>query len=111
MTPIRCSDATGCAGPCGDAAAGARSLIGVGLAAIFSAGPAFFGGARRTGGFLATLLRIVLAFLTVLLRVALLTGVFLRLALPLAFFLFTIESLLPLTALAGLRPHRCRSRS
>jgi hypothetical protein len=59
---------------------GARSLIGVGLPAVFAVGSAFFGDAGRSGAFFAAFFRIVLAFLTVLLRIALLAGLFLRFA-------------------------------
>ena len=67
--------ASGCAG----------GLTGVGLTAAFTVGLAFLGDARRSGAFFADFFLIVLVFLTVVafLRVAaLVTGVFLRLALP-----------------------------
>jgi hypothetical protein len=56
---------------------------------------AFWGDARRKGAFFATFFLIVLVFLTVaaFLRVAaLVTGVFLRFALALPFFLFAITT-------------------
>jgi len=46
---------------------GARSLIGVGLPAVFAVGSAFFGDAGRSGAFFATFFRISLAFLAVFL--------------------------------------------
>jgi len=94
MTPIRCSDDAGFAGRLGGGltASGARPLLGLGAG---FAGLAFFRDAGRSGAFLAVFFRIVLTFLTVFLRVPLLTGIFLRLvlALPFAFFLFAICSL------------------
>ncbi|MGA8698493.1 MAG: hypothetical protein WB689_32595 [Xanthobacteraceae bacterium] len=60
----------------------------------------FFRDAGRSGAFLATFFRIVLTLLTVFLRVPLLTGIFLRvaLALPFAFFLVAIAASLAPTA-------------
>ena len=99
MTPIRCSDDAGFAGRLGGdlTASGARPLLGLGAG---FAGPAFFRNAGRSGAFLAAFFRIVLTFLTVFLRVPLLTGIFLRLvlALPFAFFLFAIAASLTLKA-------------
>jgi hypothetical protein len=72
---------------------GARSLIGVGLPAVFAVGSAFFGDAGRSGAFFATFFRIVLAFLAVFFA-ALRAGAFFRfpLALPLAFLLVAITT-------------------
>ena len=92
---MRCSDETGCAGPgSGLTVLGTCSLIG-GVPAGLAVGPGFFDGAGRRG---ATFLGMVLFFLTVLPRVALLAGLlrFAR-AFPLAFFLVAIAASLALT--------------
>jgi hypothetical protein len=85
-----CSAGGGCALGVGLTASGcAGALTGVGLIATFALGLAFSGDTRK-GAFLVGFFLIVLVFLTVVafLRVAaLLPCVFLRLALPLAFFL------------------------
>ena len=79
---------------------GAAGLTGTGLTAAFAVGLAFLGDARRRGAFFADFFLIVLVFLTVLdcLRVAaLVTGVFLRFALP--FFLVAITTSRTLTGM------------
>ena len=101
--PIRSSDnsvGAGCAAKLGVgliASGCAGGLTGVGLTAAFAVGLAFFGDTCRRGAFFAAFFLIVLVFLIVVvfLRVAaLVTGVFLRFALPLAFFLVaTVTSL------------------
>ena len=80
---------------------------------------AFLGNARRTGAFFATFFLFVFVFLTVvafLRAAALVTGVFLRAVLPLAFFLVAIETSLDahwiLKPLPGSLPNKklsCRS--
>src|SRR6516162_54553 len=71
---MRCSDETGSAGPgSGLTVLGTCSLIG-GVPAGLAVGRGFFDGAGRRGAFFATFLGMVLFFLTVLPRVALLAG-------------------------------------
>lgn len=96
---MRCSDETGSAGPgSGLTVLGTCSLIG-GVPAGLAVGRGFFDGAGRRGAFFATFFGMVLFFLTVLPRVALLAGLlrFAR-AFPLAFFLVAIAASLALTA-------------
>src|SRR4029453_565544 len=86
---MRCSAAVGCAGRLGGgltASGCARWLTGLGLGATFAVGLAFVRAARRGGAFFACFFLIVLVFLTVFLRLAVLvTVIFLRFALALVF--------------------------
>jgi hypothetical protein len=84
-TPMRCAAALGCAGRLGGgltASGCARWLTGVGLTATFAVDLALVRAARRGGAFSAAFFLIILVFLTVFLRLAVLvTVVFLRFAL------------------------------
>src|SRR5262245_1168900 len=99
---MRCSSAVGCAGSrLGGrltASRCARWLTGVGLTATFAGNLALVRVARRGGAFFAAFFLIVLVFLTVLPRLAVLVMlVFLRFALALVFV--AIAASLTLTAL------------
>ena len=91
----------GCAGPSsGLTALGVCSLIGAGVPAVSAVGLGFFDDASRRGAFFATVFPTVVVFLTVVLRVALPTVLFLRFAwtFRLTFFLVAIAASLALTA-------------
>src|SRR4029450_5873385 len=109
---MRCSDAVGCAGRLGGglAASGcARWLTGLGLTVTFAVGLALVRVARRRGAFFAAFFLIVLVFLTVFLRLALLaTVVLLRFALALVFV--AMAASLTLTAFGKSSFDRCRIR-
>src|SRR5262245_28501120 len=106
---MRCSAAVGCAGLLGGglAASGcARWLTGVGLIGTFAVG-SLVRAARRGGAFFAAFFLIVLVFLTVFLRLAVLvTVVFLRFALALVFV--AMAASLTLTAFGKSSSDRCR---
>src|SRR4029453_12701243 len=104
---MRCSAAVGCAGRLGALTASgcARWLTGVGLTATFAVRLALVRVARRGGAFFAAFFLIILVFLTVFLRLAVLvTVVFLRFALALVFVAMAtsltlhLESLRPIVA-------------
>jgi hypothetical protein len=77
--------------------------IGLGLTATFAVGLALVRAARRGGAFFAASFLIVLVFLTVFLRLAVLvTVVFLRFALALVFV--AMAASLTLTAFEKVRP-------
>jgi len=86
---MRCSSAVGCGGRRGGGltiSGCARWLTGLGLTATFAVGLALVRAARRGGAFFAASFLIVLVFLTVFLRLAVLvTVVFLRFALSFSF--------------------------
>src|SRR5438445_12589820 len=96
---MRCSAAVGCAGRLGGgltASGCARRLAGLGLTATFAVGFALVRATRRGGAFFAAFFLIVLVFLTVFLRLAVLvTAVFLLFALALVFV--TLPASLTLT--------------
>src|SRR5262245_4363918 len=106
---MRCSAAAGCAGRLGGgltASGCARWLTGFGLTATFAVGVALVRVARRGGAFFAPFFLIVLVFLTVFLRLAILaTVVFLRFALALVFV--AIGASLTLTAFGKSSFDRC----
>src|SRR5215831_11354794 len=109
---MRCSAAVGCAGRLrgGLPASGcARWLTGVGLTATFAVDLALVRAARRGGAFFCAFFLIILVFLTVFLRLAvLLTVVFLRFALALVFV--AMAASLTLTAFGKSSSDRCRIR-
>src|SRR5262245_24356211 len=109
---MRCSAAAGCAGRLGGgltASGCARWPTGPGLTATFAVGLALARVARRGGAFFAAFFLIVLVFLAVFLRLAVLaTVVFLRFALALVFV--AIAASLPLTAFGKPSFDRCRIR-
>ena len=86
---MRCSSAVGCGGRRGGGltiSGCARWLTGLGLTATFAVGLALVRAARRGGAFFAASFLIVLVFLTVFLRLAVLvTVVSLRFALSFSF--------------------------
>src|SRR5215469_3397085 len=104
---MRCSAAVGCAGRLGGgltASGCARWLTGVGLPATFAVDLALVRGARRGGASFAAFFLIILVFLTVFLRFAVLvTVVFLRFALALVFAAMAASLTLTLH-LESLRP-------
>src|SRR5262249_55372276 len=103
---MRCSAAVGCAGRLGGgltASGCARGLTGVGFTPTLAVGSALVRAARRGGAFFAAFFLMILVFLTVFLRLALLvTVVFLRFALALVFV--AMAASLPLTAFESRRP-------
>src|SRR5438876_1817539 len=106
---MRCSAAVGCAGRLGGgltASGCTRWLTGVGLTATFAVDLALVRAARRGGAFFfAAFFLIILVFLTVFLRLAVLvTVVFLRFALALVFV--AMAASLTLTAFGKLAPPR-----
>src|SRR6266478_1317536 len=110
--PMRCSAAEGCAGRLGGgltASGCARWPTGLGLTATFAVGLALVRAARRGGALFADFFLIVLVFLTVFLRLAVLvTVVFLRFALALVFV--AMAASLTLTAFGKSSSDRCRIR-
>src|SRR5213083_2938924 len=109
---MRGSAAVGSAGRLGSgltASGCARWLTGVGLTATFAVDLALVRAARRGGAFFAAFFLIVLVFLTVFLRLAVLvTVVFLRFALALVFV--AMAASLTLTAFGKSASDRCRIR-
>src|SRR5262249_54409329 len=109
---MRCSAAVGCAGRLGGhltASGRGRWRTGVGLTALFVAELALARAARRGGAVFAAFFLIILVFLTVFLRFAvLLTVVFLRFALALVFV--AMAASLTLTAFGKSSSDRCRIR-
>src|SRR2546428_644379 len=95
---MRSPGGAGCAGRLGvgpEVTGRAGRRAGVRLTAACAVGLAFLGDARRTGAFFAGFFLLVPGFpaVAVFLRLAALaTGVFLRFALPLAFFLVAITA-------------------
>src|SRR5207302_11181693 len=109
---VRCSAAVGCGGRLGGgltASGCARWLTGVGLTATFAVDLALVRAARQSGAFFAAFFLIILVFLTVFLRLAVLvTVVFLRFALALVFV--AMAASLTLTAFGKSSSNRCRIR-
>src|SRR6516162_2191386 len=109
---MRCSSAVGCGGRRGGGltvSGCARWLTGLGLTATFAVGLALVRAGRRGGAFFAASFLIVLGFLTVFLRLAVLvTVVLLRFALALVFV--AIAASLTLTAFGKSSSDRCRVR-
>jgi hypothetical protein len=109
---VRCSAAVGCAGRLGGgltASGCARWPTGSGLTAIFAVSLALVRVDRRGGAFFAAFFLIVLGFLAVFLRLAILaTVVFLRFALALVFV--AMAASLTLTAFGKSSSDRSRIR-
>src|SRR6516164_3946791 len=107
---MRCSSAVGCGGLLGGlTVSGCVCWPGLGLTATFAVGLALVRSARRGGAFFAASFLIVLVFLTVFLRLAVLvTVVFLRFALALVFV--AMAASLTLTAFGKSSSDRCRIR-
>src|SRR5215472_15299483 len=108
---MRCSSAVGCGGLLGGLTVSGcvRWLTGLGLTATFAVGLALVRSASRGGAFFAASFLIVLVFLTVFPRLAVLvTVVFLRFALALVFVAMTAS--LMLTAFEKSSSDRCRIR-